>query len=133
MIYFSAAHGLPLSIIKEGDPYQNQIEGNASAVKIYLRERGIKFHNIKLVYQSKVGSSAWLDPNLVDVLRTPRHRKVVIFPLAFTVDNSETVFELDIEHREIADKIKYEDYVVASCMNDSDKFVDLIVSKVNAV
>ena len=127
-----SAHGLPLSIIKDGDPYQNQVEGNASAIKIYLKERGIKFHNIKLVYQSKVGSSAWLEPNLVDVLRNPRHRKVVIFPLAFTLDNSETVFELDIEHREIAEKIKYEDYVVASCMNDSDKFVDLIVEKVKS-
>ena len=128
-----SAHGLPLSIIKEGDVYQNQVEGNASAIKIYLRERGISFHNIKLVYQSKVGSSAWLEPNLVDVLRTPRHRKVLIFPLAFTIDNSETVFELDIEHREIAEKIKYDDYIVASCMNDSDKFVDLIVDRVNTI
>jgi ferrochelatase len=128
-----SAHGLPLSIIKAGDPYQNQVEGNASAVKIYLKERGIKFHDIKLVYQSKVGSSAWLEPNLVDVLRNPRHRKVVIFPLAFTLDNSETVFELNIEHREIAEKIKYDDYVVASCMNDSQKFVDLIVEKIKSV
>ena len=128
-----SAHGLPLSIIRAGDPYQNQVEGNASAIKIYLKERGIAFHNIKLVYQSKVGSSAWLEPNLVDVLRNPRHRKVLIFPLAFTLDNSETVFELDIEHREIAQKIKYEDYVVAKCMNSSDKFVELIVEKVKAI
>jgi len=128
-----SAHGLPLSIIKAGDPYQNQVEGNASAIKTYLAGKGIEFHEIKLVYQSKVGSSAWLEPNLVDVLRNPTHRKVLIYPLAFTLDNSETVFELDIEHREIADKIKYEDYVVAKCMNDSDKFVQLIVDRVNAV
>jgi len=128
-----SAHGLPMSIIKAGDPYQNQVEANASAIKIYLKERGIEFHEIKLVYQSKVGSAAWLEPNLVDVLRNPTHRKVLIFPLAFTLDNSETVFELDIEHREIAEKIKYEDYIVASCMNSSDKFVDLIVKKVNEV
>ena len=128
-----SAHGLPLSIIQSGDPYQNQVEGNASAIKIYLQERGIEFHNIKLVYQSKVGSSAWLEPNLVDVLRNPYHRKVVIFPLAFTVDNSETVFELDIEHREIAEKIKYDDYVVAECMNSDEKFVDLIVDRVSKI
>jgi len=84
------------------------------------------------VYQSKVGSSAWLEPNLVDVLRNPTHRKVLIYPLAFTLDNSETVFELDMEHREIADKIKYEDYIVAKCMNESDKFVQVIVDRVNA-
>ena len=128
-----SAHGLPLSIIKDGDVYQNQVEGNASAIKIYLKERGITFHNIKLVYQSKVGSSAWLEPNLVDVLRYPKHRKVLIYPLAFTIDNSETVFELDIEHREIAEKIKYEEYIIASCMNDSDRFVDLIVNRVNTL
>ncbi len=128
-----SAHGLPLSVIKAGDPYQNHVEANASAIKIYLRERGIKFHDIKLVYQSKVGSSAWLEPNLVDVLRNPTHRKVVIFPLAFTLDNSETVFELDIEHREIAAKIKYNDYIVVECMNSSNKFVELIVEKVKSV
>jgi len=128
-----SAHGLPVSIIQAGDPYQNQVEGNASAIKMYLHERGIKFHNIKLVYQSKVGNDDWLEPNLVDVLRNPKHRKVLIFPLAFTLDNSETVFELDIEHREIADKIKYDDYIVAKCMNSSDKFVDLIVDRVSKV
>ncbi len=128
-----SAHGLPLSIIKSGDPYQNQVEGNSSAIKTYLASKGIVFHDIKLVYQSKVGSSAWLEPNLVDVLRNPTHRKVLIYPLAFTIDNSETVFELDIEHREIADKIKYEDYIVAKCFNDSDKFVELIVEKIKAL
>ncbi len=127
-----SAHGLPLSIIKNGDPYQNQVEGNASAIKTYLALKGIEFHDIKLVYQSKVGSSAWLEPNLADVLRNPTHRKVIIFPLAFTLDNSETVFELDIEHREIAEKLKYEDYVVAECMNDSDKFIQLITERVHA-
>jgi ferrochelatase len=125
-----SAHGLPISIIKAGDPYQNQVEANASAIKIYLHERGIEFNNIKLVYQSKVGNSAWLEPNLVDVLRNPYHRKVLIYPLAFTIDNSETVYELDIEHREIADKIKYDDYRVAKCFNDDDVFVDLIVDLV---
>ena len=127
-----SAHGLPLSIIKEGDPYQNQVEGNASAIKTYLALKGIEFHDIKLVYQSKVGSSAWLEPNLIDVLRNPTHRKVLIFPLAFTIDNSETVFELDIEHREVADKLKYDDYIVASCMNSSDRFVQMIVDRVHA-
>jgi len=128
-----SAHGLPMSIIKAGDPYQNQVEGNVSAIKTYLSCRGIVFRDIKLVYQSKVGSSAWLEPNLADVLRNPTHRKVVIYPLAFTIDNSETVFELDIEHREIAEKLKYESYLVAKCMNDDEKFVDLIVARVRSL
>ena len=126
-----SAHGLPMSIIKAGDPYQRQVEANVSAIKTLLEVKGIHFKEVKLVYQSKVGSAAWLEPNLIDVLRNPTNRKVLIYPLAFTIDNSETLFELDIEHREIAEKIKYEDYAVAECMNDSDAFVDLIIKYVD--
>ena len=126
-----SAHGLPMSIIKDGDPYQRQIEANVSAIKTYLALKKIPFKNVKLVYQSKVGPSAWLEPNLVDILRNPTNDKVLIYPLAFTIDNSETLFELDIEHREIAEKIKYQDYIVAECMNDSNDFVDLIVKYVD--
>ena len=126
-----SAHGLPMSIIKAGDPYQRQVESNVSAIKTLLALKGIFFNEVKLVYQSKVGSAAWLEPNLVDILRNPTNRKVLIYPLAFTIDNSETLFELDIEHREIAEKVKYNDYIVANCMNDSDDFVDLIIKYVN--
>ena len=126
-----SAHGLPVSIIKDGDPYEKQVESNVSALKIYLHERGVEFNTIKLVYQSKVGNASWLEPSLVDVLRNPINRKVLVYPLAFTIDNSETVFELDIESREIVDKIKYDDFLVAKCFNDDDAFVDLIVNKVN--
>ena len=127
-----SAHGLPMSIIKAGDPYEKQVEANASALKTYLCSRGIHFKNIKLAYQSKVGNAAWLEPNLADVLRRPENLRVVIFPLAFTIDNSETIFELDREHREIAEKIGYEDYRVAACPNDSDAFADFIAQKIRS-
>jgi len=122
-----SAHGLPMSIIHSGDPYEKQIEANLSALKIYLHQKRVEFHEIKLAYQSKVGKSAWLEPNLSDVLRNPTNKKVIIYPLSFTIDNSETIFELGIEHREIVDKIGYDDYRVVECFNDDDRFVDLIV------
>jgi ferrochelatase len=127
-----SAHGLPLSIIRAGDPYEKEIMANLSAIKTYLTAKGVIFKDIKLAYQSKVGSSAWLEPNLADILRNPTNLNVVIYPLAFTIDNSETDFELDIEHREIADKIGYSDYIVVSCMNDSDKFVDFICNYIDS-
>ncbi|WP_309497669.1 ferrochelatase [Sulfurovum sp.] len=126
-----SAHGLPVSIVKAGDPYQRQVESNVSAIRTLLEIKGLQFKNVRLVYQSKVGNATWLEPNLVDVLRNPLNRKVLIYPLAFTIDNSETLFELDIEHREIADKIKYDDFIVAECMNSSEAFVNLIVKYVN--
>jgi len=127
-----SAHGLPLSIIRAGDPYEKEIMANLSAIKTYLTAKGVIFKDIKLAYQSKVGSSAWLEPNLADILRNPTNLNVVIYPLAFTIDNSETDFELDIEHREIADKIGYSDYIVVNCMNDSNKFVDFICNYIDS-
>lgn len=125
-----SAHGLPVSIIQAGDPYQREVEANVSALKTYLEVEGIHFRDIKLVYQSKVGPQQWLEPALTDTIRNPRNRKVLIYPLAFTIDNSETLFELDIEAREIAEKIKYEDFIVAECMNESDAFVEFIAKSV---
>jgi ferrochelatase len=128
-----SAHGLPMSIIRAGDPYEKQVEANVSALKLVLRERGVIFKNIRLAYQSKVGNAAWLEPNLADLLRRPKNLKVLIFPLAFTVDNSETIFELDREHREIAEKIGYDDYRVAKCPNDRQEFADYIGGRIAAL
>ncbi len=126
-----SAHGLPMSIIKAGDPYKDQVEAEVAAVSDELRARGIEFRNIRLAYQSKVGRSAWLEPSLTDLLRNPSNTRVVVYPISFTVDNSETLFELDIEHREIAEKIGYEDYRVVGCPNDHDKFAAFIAKRIN--
>jgi len=125
-----SAHGLPMSIIRAGDPYEKQIEANASALKVLLHQRGVAFKKIRLAYQSKVGNAAWLEPNLAELLRRPENLKVVIFPLSFTIDNSETLFELDREHREIAEKIGYEDYRVAHCPNDRNEFAEFVDAKI---
>jgi ferrochelatase len=127
-----SAHGLPMSIVRAGDPYQEQVEANVRAIEVALQARGILFRSVRLVYQSRVGSGAWLEPNLIDVLRRPEHLKVLIYPLSFTVDNSETVYELDIEHREVADKIGYDDYRVATCPNDADDFVRFVAERIDA-
>jgi ferrochelatase len=128
-----SAHGLPKSIILSGDPYEIEVNSNVSALKIFLKERDLNFAKISLAYQSKIGNSRWLEPNLVDVLRKPDKLKVLIFPLSFTIDNSETVFELSIEHFEIAKKIGYKEYLVSKSPNDRDEFVKFIASKVRAL
>jgi len=121
-----SAHGLPLDIIKKGDLYQKHIEENVKLLKQELQNRGLNFKEITLAYQSKVGNSTWLEPNLVDILRNPSNLSVLIFPIAFTVDNSETIFELDIEHKEIAQKIGYKYYKTVKCPNDRDEFAEFI-------
>ena len=128
-----SAHGLPLDIIESGDPYREHIEANFELLKQLLIRDGVEFQDIELAYQSKVGNGTWLEPNLSDVLRNPTNLNVLIFPIAFTVDNSETIFELDIEHKEIAQKIGYNYYKVTKCPNDRDEFVDFIVKSVESV
>jgi len=123
-----SAHGLPLDIIKKGDPYQKHIEENCRLLKEQLASDNINFSQIELAYQSKVGNGSWLEPNLVETLRNPTNLNVLIFPIAFTIDNSETIFELDIEHKEIAQKIGYNYYKVAKCPNDSDSFANFIAT-----
>ena len=57
-----------------------------------------------------------------------KKKKVIIYPIAFTIDNSETEFELDVEYREIAEEIGFEDYRVAKAPNDHPSFVKCITN-----
>lgn len=123
-----SAHGLPLSIIQAGDPYEKHIQANTNFLSQKLIDMGIHFKEIELAFQSKVGNGTWLEPNLSDVLRNPTNLDVLLFPIAFTIDNSETVFELDIENREIAQKIGYNSYTLAKCPNDSTEFASLLAT-----
>ncbi|PHS56832.1 MAG: ferrochelatase [Sulfurimonas sp.] len=121
-----SAHGLPKKIVDAGDVYQRHVEKHVELLKKKLKEKDMNFHDVHLAYQSKVGPLEWLKPALDDKLKTVRNRGIIIFPLAFTIDNSETDFELEIEYREIAEELGFKEYRVCSCPNDSDLFVDTL-------
>ena len=122
-----SAHGLPVKVIERGDPYQRHVEKHVAILTKMLEEEGMKFANVHLAYQSKVGPMEWLKPSLEEKLQEIKNRNVVIFPIAFTIDNSETDFELEIEYREVAHELGFEDYRVCRCPNDSDYFVEALV------
>ena len=122
-----SAHGLPQKIINAGDPYQSHIEKNVQILKEMLDKHGMNFHDIHLAYQSKVGPMKWLEPSLGEKLKTVRNRGVVIYPLAFTVDNSETDYELSMEYKEIAEELGFKSYKVCRCVNDHPLFIDALV------
>lgn len=119
-----SAHGLPQKIVKAGDPYQKQIERHVELLKGELAKKGLEFGGVHLAYQSKVGPMKWLEPSLEEKLKGLENKKVVIFPIAFTIDNSETDYELRVEYADIARELGYEDYRVAKCPNDHKLFVD---------
>jgi ferrochelatase len=128
-----SAHGLPVSVIKQGDPYQMEIEDNVSILKEMLEELNIKFSNIHLAYQSKVGPMAWLSPSLGDTLKKMEDKKVVIYPIAFVIDNSETDYELAVEYKHIAREIGIKDYKVCKVLNKKPMFVEALKEEIMAI
>lgn len=129
-IIFSA-HGLPQKIVDKGDMYEKHIKKHVKILEDMMQEEGIHFKNVHLAYQSKVGPMKWLEPSLETKLKEIENKKVLIYPIAFTIDNSETDFELEIEYREVAQELGFEDYRVAKCLNDSDLFVDALIEIYN--
>jgi len=121
-----SAHGLPQKIIDAGDVYEKHVKKHIEILKKKLEEEGMNFHKVHLAYQSKLGPMEWLKPSLGDKLESIKEKGVVIFPIAFTIDNSETDYELDIEYREVAQELGIKEYRVCRCPNDSDFFVDAL-------
>jgi ferrochelatase len=121
-----SAHGLPQKIVNNGDPYQKQVEEHVELLKEKLTHYATNIKSINLAYQSKVGPMKWLTPSLEDMLKHFKGEKVIIYPISFIIDNSETVFELDIEYREIAKELGIKEYRVCKCINESDTFVEAV-------
>lgn len=118
-----SAHSLPQKIVDKGDPYQKEIILHVKILKAMLEEQNLHFKDIHIAYQSKLGPVKWLEPSLEHKLKSLTNKNVLIVPLSFTIDNSETEFELSIEYKEVAHKLGFERYIVASCPNDSNAFV----------
>jgi len=121
-----SAHSLPVKIIQNGDSYKKEIIENVEILSDMLSEQKINFKNVHLAYQSKVGPMEWLEPSLENKLKSIINKKVLIYPISFILDNSETEFELDIEYREIAKKIGHKEYIVAKCLNESKLFIKAV-------
>lgn len=117
-----SAHGLTQRTIDKGDLYQKHILANVEFAKKELEEQGLRFKKIHVAYQSRLGPLEWLRPYMEDKLKEIKS-KVIIYPISFTVDNSETEFELDIEYKEVADELGIEDYRVAKTPNHHPYFL----------
>lgn len=121
-----SAHGLPQQIVDQGDPYQRHVVAHVALMEQIMKETGMHFNGIHLAYQSKVGPMKWLEPSLDKTLHSLQNKRVIIVPIAFTVDNSETDFELSIEYAEVAHDLGYEEYRVCRCPNDHPLFVQTL-------
>ncbi len=119
-----SAHSLPQKIVERGDPYLQEITEHKEILSNLLKDSFASYH---LAFQSKLGPVKWLEPSLEEKLKAFKGKKVLVYPLSFVLDNSETEFELHIEYKEIAKSLGVKEYSVVECLNDSDKFVDALI------
>ena len=119
-----SAHSLPVSIIKAGDLYEKHTNAHVS-----LLSKSLDFKGIHLAYQSRLGPVEWLGPNISAVLEGLKGQNVLVYPISFCIDCSESDFELDIMFREHASKVGVAKYAVVKAPNDSDGFVNYIIQK----
>ncbi len=128
-----SAHGLPLSLIERGDPYQRQVEETVAAVM----QRGGWPNEHMLCYQSRVGRQKWLEPSLVQTL--PRlaqegKKQLLIIPISFVTEHIETLHEINIEARNEALAVGVQQFEMMPALGDSPLFIEALAGLVrNAI
>ncbi len=127
-ILFSA-HGLPKKVVAAGDPYQWQIEQTAAAVVSAL---GVPDLDWLICYQSRVGWLEWLGPYTEHELERAARDQVgvVIVPIAFVSEHSETLVELDIDYRERAERLGVPYYRRVPTLGTNAAFVTALAAMV---
>lgn len=124
-----SAHGLPERVIKAGDPYQSQVERTAQAIAD--RIGGLDW---SVCYQSRVGPLKWIGPSTdAEIARAGADGKaVVLYPLSFVSEHSETLVELDMEYRHLAEKSGVSTYIRVPTVGTHPSFIAGLADRVRA-
>ena len=127
-----SAHGLPEKNIKNGDPYQWQVE---QSVKKIVESRNDVDLDWILSYQSRVGPLKWIGPPTDDVIveNSKSGKHIVLVPIAFVSEHSETLVELDIEYKKLAEDNGCKHYTRVPALGVNEDFInamsELIIKK----
>jgi ferrochelatase len=124
-----SAHGLPEVIIQGGDPYQFQVERTVAAVARQLAIPGLDFLTC---YQSRATPQKWIGPSTEAEIERAAKDKValLVVPIAFVSEHSETLVELDIEYREVAEHLGVPGYFRVPAQNSDVGFIAALADMV---
>ncbi len=124
-----SAHGLPEVIVKQGDPYQMQIERTAAAV---VRAMAIDGLDWAICYQSRATPQKWLDPSIEQAIEAAARDQtaVLVVPIAFVSEHSETLVELDVEYRHLAAQKGVPGYFRVPTQNADPAFIAALANLV---
>lgn len=117
-----SAHGLPRKIVDAGDPYQWQVERTASAIAAAAELPDLDW---SVCYQSRVGPLEWIGPSTeAEIERAGRDRvPLVVVPVAFVSEHSETLVELDLDYRDRAGAAGVPAYVRVPTVGTRPEFI----------
>lgn len=127
-----SAHGVPKSYIDIGDPYKDQIEKCVELIRqeYELEDESITTH---LSYQSRVGPIEWLRPYTDDKLEELGKQGVknlVVVPVSFVSEHIETLEEIDMEYREVAEENGITNWRRVPALNMDENFISDLASMV---
>ena len=130
-----SAHGTPMKLVRDGDPYKNHIERTYAAT-VKAGNWSLPHH---LCFQSKVGPQQWLKPSLDETIRRLAEEKVshvIVNPIAFVSDHIETLSEINMEAREQAHELGIRHFDMTPALNGNPFFIqalaDLVLQKVKS-
>lgn len=126
--FLFSAHGLPQKLIDQGDPYVFHVEKTTNSVtENFANLMGIdqRLLDFKVCYQSKVGPLQWTGPSLEhEIRRCALDKKIpLIVPISFVSEHSETLVELDIDYKNLADEIGLKHYLRVPALNADGHFI----------
>lgn len=126
-----SAHGLPKKVVERGDPYQWQCERTAAALAEALQIPGLDWLNS---YQSRVGPLEWIGPATdAEIERAGRDGvPLVVVPIAFVSEHSETLVEIGIEYRHLADQCGVPYFAPVPTVGDDPAFIAGLADLVRA-
>ena len=122
-----SAHGLPEKIVKAGDPYPREVAATAAALLRALDRPGTDAPGIDAVvcYQSRVGPLAWIGPSVEEELRRAGRDRVgvIVVPVSFVSEHSETLVELDRDYRHLAERCGVPSYRRVPTVGTDPRFI----------
>lgn len=124
-----SAHGTPMKLVREGDPYSKQIRRTYELV-VERGNFGLPHH---LCFQSKVGPQKWLEPSLTDTIESLGKQgvsHVIVNPIAFVTDHIETLSEINIEARHEAQELGVTYFDMTAPLTTSDTFIECLAELV---
>ena len=124
-----SAHGLPKKVVDKGDPYQWQVEQTAEKL---AEAAGLGREDWRVCYQSRVGPLEWIGPSLDEELARAAADEtgVVVLPIAFVSEHSETLVELDVEYAGRARELKLPRYIRVPAVGSHPGFISALAHQV---